>query len=169
MAIGRFIPREVIEAQLATDPELSAGLDAVYEALEGRMTVEEYHQRHMTGSLGVLTVYDKTTARNLVKPHRAKLLNRCVVEVGAGVGMLALEIARYANKVFAIESDPGWSWIFTHHLYAAKPPHLTWIFGRAEEVCTIIKADVAVVATHSGRDAMLRVARLMAPEVIEIY
>lgn len=166
---SRFIPQEIIEAQLASDPELSAGIDAVYAALEDRMSVEEFHRRHMTQSLGILTVTNPATARRIVKPLRARLLNKTVVEVGAGVGFLALEIARYSPRVFAIESDPGWSWLFTQFLYDKKPSHLTWIFGRAEEVSSWLRADVAIIATRSGHDAMRRVAGWMAKEVIEVY
>lgn len=165
----RNLTQEIVERVLNSDPELSAGLDAVYEQLEGVPAVEGYHERHMTQSLGILTVCSAFDARRLIKPLRGKLLNKSVVEIGAGVGFLALELARYAHTVFAIESDPGWSWFFTHHLYQHKPPHLTWIFGRAESIASVLRADIAVIATHSGHKAMEAVARRMATEVIWIH
>ena len=165
----RNLSQGIIDNVINSDPELLAAIDAVYEQLEGVPYVEDYHARHMTQSLGILTVCSAYEARKIVKPLRSRLLNKSVVEIGAGVGFLALEMARYAHTVFAIESDPGWSWIFTHHLYQHKPPHLTWIMGRAEEVAKFIRADVAVIATRSGHDAMNAVARRMAPQVIDIY
>src|SRR5438876_140082 len=164
----RFIPRQMIADELASDASLSAGIDAVYEALEGRESVEEYHKRHMTPSLGILTVHTPAEARRLVKPIRGQILNKSVVEIGAGIGLFALELARYSPKVFAIESDPGWSWLFTKHLYEQKPAHLTWIFGRAEEVAHYLKADVAIIVTRSRREKMEAVARRMAPLVLNL-
>jgi hypothetical protein len=163
------LPQEVIDEVLSSDPHLSAAIEAVYNLLEGNETAEEYHRRHMTSSLGVLTAYSPIQARRIVKPLRGRILNRTVVEIGAGVGLVALELAKYSPKVFAIESDPAWAWIFTEHLYAAKPPHLTWIFGRAEEVSPWLRADVAVIVTRSGHAGMKQVARRMANEVIDVY
>ena len=165
----RFIPEEVVQDFLEAEPELRNGIEVVYEQLEGSVDVEEYHRRHLIQSLGILTITSQKHARRIVKPLRDLILNKSVVEIGAGVGLLAIEIARYSPRVFAIEADPGWSWLFMHHLYQAKPPHLTWIMGRAEEVAPYLKADVAVIVTHSGHDAMQQVARRMAPCVIDVY
>ena len=44
-----------------------------------------------------------------------------VIEVGAGVGFLAIEMAKRAKSVIAIECDPAWSWIFTQPLQLHKP------------------------------------------------
>lgn len=164
-----MIPEEVIAEYLSADPELNAGIDAVYRALEGIETVDDYDQRHMTASLGVLTALSPKGARRIVRPLRGIILNKTVVEIGSGVGYVALELARYSPKVFAIESDPAWSWLFTKHLYATKPPHLTWIFGRAEEVSQWIKADIAIIVTRSGHERMNSIARRMAPVVIDVY
>lgn len=133
------------------------------------MTVENYHNKHQTASLGVLTVLNPLDARKIVKPLRARILNKTVVEIGAGIGYLALALARYSPSVFAIESDPAWSWIFMHHLYELKPAHLTWIFGRAESVAPWLRADVAIIVTRSGHEEMQQVARRMAPIVIDVY
>ena len=133
------------------------------------MTVEEYHAKHRTASLGVLTICSHFDARKIVKPLRGRILNKVVVEIGSGVGYLALALSKYSPQVFAIESDPAWSWIFTHHLYEQKPAHLTWIFGTAESVASWLRADVAVIVTRSGHEEMQIVARRMAPVVIDVY
>ena len=167
----RTITDEMIERAREQDPEVGAAIDAVYAELGDSMTksLEDYHARYMTPSMCVLTVLSKGDARRIVKPIRGAILNKTVVEIGAGVGYLALELAKYSPRVFAIEADPGWSWIFTKHLYELKPPHLTWIFGRAEEVARYLRADVAIIATRSGHEEMQDVARRMAPTVMDIY
>lgn len=167
----RTISDEIMRRHLATDPELGAAIDAVYSKIGDRLAErqEEYHRRHMVESLCCLTVYDPQTAAELIRPIRARIIGKTVVEIGAGVGVLSIALCRYCPKVIAIEADPGWSWIFTKHLYVRKPPNLTWIFGRAEEVADWVRADVAVIATHSGQEAMARVARRIANEVIELY
>jgi hypothetical protein len=81
------------------------------------------------------------------------------------VGFLAIEMARHASSVVAIESDPGWSWVFTQTLYRKKPPNLTWIFGTAESVADMVRGDVAIICTRSGHRAMRAVAERMAPRV----
>lgn len=169
--MARTLTEEILEKHLATDPELSAAIDAVYEQVGAGMAeaAEEYHRRHMTASMGILTVYDPRTAHDLIRPIRKAIHGKTVVEIGAGIGVLAIEMCRYSPKVIAIESDPAWSWVFTQHLYERKPANLTWVFGRAEEIAEWVRADVAVIATRSGREAMLQVAKRMAPEVIEMY
>ena len=89
-----------------------------------------------------------------------------VGEVGAGVGVLAVEMAATAKHVYAIEIDPAWTYAFMRHLYAAKPVNLTWIFGRAEDVAEWLRADVAIVVTRSGQTRMREVALRMAPKVL---
>lgn len=149
--------------------KMSAAIEAIYEVQEGSMSVEEYHAKHHTPSLLILTVLSLTDASVIVERFRDRIANKSVVEIGAGVGYLSLELAKYASEVFAIESDPAWSWLFTQHLYKVKPPHLTWIFGRAEAVASWLHADVAVIVTRSGHEEMQAVARRMAPTVIDIY
>ncbi len=168
--VYRFTEDQIAAALQALGPEhLPAAIDAIYADLEGSEAAEDYHRRHMTSSMGILTVARPEEARLLVKPIRHRILNKSVVEIGAGVGLFALEMARYANQVIGIESDPAWSWAFVNHLHHAKPEKLTWIFGRAETVSRFIEADVAVILTHSGHTDMLAVARRMAPEVIDYY
>jgi 16S rRNA A1518/A1519 N6-dimethyltransferase RsmA/KsgA/DIM1 with predicted DNA glycosylase/AP lyase activity len=75
-----------------------------------------------------------------------------VIEIGAGVGFLALELARYAKSVIAIESDPAWSWVFTRSLYRHKPKNLTWIFGDANEMAGKVTGEICLVFTCSGVD-----------------
>jgi len=141
-------------------------VDVVYEALEGSEDLQEYHRIHGTPSLLILTQLHPTIAKESARLLAPEIEGKRVIEIGAGVGFLAMEMAEIADSVVAIESDPAWSWVFTHHLYRHKPPNLTWIFGAAESVADQIHGDIAVIFTRSGVNEMIEVAAKMAPRVI---
>ena len=67
-----------MEKHLATDPELSAAIDAVYAEIGETMVEaqEDYHRRHMVESLTVLTIYDPKTAAELIRPIRKAIAGR---------------------------------------------------------------------------------------------
>lgn len=153
---------------MRTPGKLREDVTRVYMDLDGAAPIREYHDRHGTESLQILTVLDGHEAARIVKRLRARIYGKLVVEVGAGVGILACEMAAHARHVYAIEADPAWSWVFTKHLYERKPVNLTWIFGRAEDVADWLKADVAVIVTRSGHAAMQAAARRLAPVVIDV-
>lgn len=137
-----------------------------YDTLEGCEDLQQYHARHGTPSLLILTQHSPHIAIETARLLAPEIDGKRVIEIGAGVGFLAIEIAKRAKSVIAIEADPAWSWIFTRSLYAHKPVNLTWIFGSAETVADTIHGDVAVICTHSGGDAMRRIAYRMADKVI---
>ena len=141
-------------------------IDLVYDALEGFEDLEKYHREHGTASLLILTQFNGPIAVETARLLGPDIDGKRVVEIGAGVGFLACEMAKRAASVIAIESDPAWTWVFTKSLYRHKPPNLTWIFGAAESVADFIQADVAVICTRSGQEAMKTVAGRMAPKVI---
>lgn len=141
-------------------------IDLVYDSLEGCEDLARYHDEHGTPSLLVLTQHNPKIAARSARLLDSDIKNKVVIEIGAGVGFLAIEMARSAKFVYAIEVDPAWSWVFTSSLYRHKPPNLTWIFGSAESVEDKIKGDIAVIFTNSGIEAMRRSAYRMAPRVI---
>lgn len=146
---------------------LSDEIEGVYETLEGDEECQQYHHRHGTESMLVLTQYRRERAALIAESIREQIAGKRVVEIGAGVGILAIELARYAKSVVAIDVDPAWSWIFTTYLYREKPPNLTWVFGTAESIAEWLRADVAVVVTHSGKQAMYGIAEKIAPVVLK--
>jgi len=161
---------EGIETILRDKPEtVGICIDAIYQDLKGSQAVEDFHKRHMTASCGVLTVYDKKKVNFLVSLLAPEIRDKTVVEIGAGVGLLAIGMATIAKQVFAIESDPAWSWAFTKVLYEIKPPNLTFIFGKAETMIGKLKADVAIILTRSGHKEMQKVAQDLASKVIDVY
>ncbi|TAL42001.1 MAG: hypothetical protein EPN91_09375 [Salinibacterium sp.] len=141
-------------------------IEMAYDALEGAEDLMAYHARHGTPSLLVLTQHSPHIAIETARLLREHIDGKRVVEVGAGVGFLAIEMAKRAKSVIAIESDPAWSWVFTRSLLAHKPANLSWVFGTAESVADIVRGDIAVVCTRSGHEAMRKVALRMAPRVI---
>lgn len=148
--------------------KLDALLTSVYESLEGSEMAQQYDKRHGIESMGVLTVYDQETAGRIAELLRPRIEGKVVVEIGSGIGLLALYLGLYARKVYAIEADPAWSWCFVGVLYATKPKHVTWILGLADELPPL-GADVALFCTHSGRLSMRAAGERHAREVIDVY
>jgi precorrin-6B methylase 2 len=97
------------------------------------------------------------------------LKNKVVVEIGAGVGVAAIELAKVAKHVYAIEADPAWSWLFTKYLYQNKPTNLTWIFGNAEHMIGKINADTTIIFTHSDCENLQKLGLSFAPKSILAY
>jgi SAM-dependent methyltransferase len=140
-------------------------VEKIYATLYGAEQLEDYHERHDTPSLLVLTVRSPEVAAAAVAPWIDEIRGKRVVEIGAGIGYLSLEIAKHAEHVIACELDPAWTWVFVKHLYVNKPPNMTWIFGDAENVVGVY-ADVAVIRSYSGLVRMLSTAERIAPRVI---
>jgi predicted RNA methylase len=141
-------------------------IERIYERNEGSESVEDYHSRHEIASLAILTITSPYAATREVDRFASRIRGKTVVEVGAGVGFLSIEMARFAKRVYAIEADPAWAWVFTECLYQKKPTNLTYVFGTAESVADIFRGDVAVIFTRSGFEAMIKVAERMCPEII---
>lgn len=141
-------------------------IDMAYECLEGCEDLLKYHERHGTPSMLILTQHCPDVAQRTAALLRDRIEGKNVIEIGAGVGFLAVEMARYAKSVVAIEADPAWSWVFTRSLYRHKPTNLTWIFGSAEHMIGTITGDVAVILTHSGIEEMRQIGLAFAPDVL---
>ncbi|NQT03560.1 MAG: hypothetical protein HQ580_16145 [Planctomycetes bacterium] len=141
-------------------------INMVYDALEGFEDLAEYHDRHGNPGLLILTQHSPQIAQETARLLRPDIEDKRVIEIGAGVGFLAIEMAKYAKSVIAFEVDPAWSWIFTKSLYKHKPVNLSWIFGDAKQFIGSIRGDIAVVFTRSGTHELKRIAEAFAPKVI---
>lgn len=150
----------------AMDTQTEIAIDRIYETMDGSDRVRRFAERHGIETLNVLTILTADEARCAVSSFVPEIYGKRVVEIGGGVGYLALEIARHAKSVVSIESDPAWSWVFTKFLYQEKPAHLTWVFGHSSTVQ--IQADVAVICSRSGLSGMIAEARRMAPKIVLI-
>lgn len=148
---------------------LSDMVDRAYESFEGSEDMMDYCERHGVESLGVLTVYDDDTAAGVANFLAPRITGKVVVEIGAGMGLLACHLALYAKHVYAIEANPIWASCFAVALLKAKPKNCTYILGSASEMNGLIRADVAIFCTHSGAESMRSAAQLFSPVAIDVY
>lgn len=148
---------------------ISEMLGQVYNEMEGSEALQTYCERHGVNSAGVLTVLDDNHAILIAERLRPRIEGKTVVEIGGGIGLLALHMGMIAKRVYCIEASPIWSWIFAGVLLNAKPRNVSYLFGAADEFLGAIKGDVAVFCTHSDVQGMGMVASQFAPVVIDIY
>jgi hypothetical protein len=144
-------------------------LDEIYQRMEGSEASVAYSERHGIASAAVLTVTDDDTAGAIAEYLAPRIKGKTVVEIGGGIGLLALHLGTIAKRVYCIEANAMWSWTFAEILLHQKPKNVSYLFGSADEFVGCIKADIAVICTHSGVQAMKLVAAQFAPEVIDVY
>ena len=149
--------------------DLSELLGAVYEAMEGSDTSLAYSERHGIASQAILTVTDDEIADLIAEHLRPHIEGKIVVEIGGGLGLLSLHMGHIAKRVYCIEANPMWSWMFAQCLLAAKPKNVSFLFGAADEFVGSIKGDIAIVCSHSGLQPMKLAASQFAPVVIDFY
>lgn len=149
--------------------KLKNTFEAAYEAMEGSEQSQRYSERHGIVSQAVLTVMDDQMADLIASDLAPRIKGKIVIEIGAGIGLLALHMGFIAKRVFCIEANPIWSSAFVACLLTNKPKNVSYLFGAADEFAGHIKGDVALFCTHSGVESMKRAASLFAPVVIDVY
>ncbi|MET4493492.1 hypothetical protein [Bradyrhizobium sp. LA7.1] len=150
-------------------PDLQRELSEIYSRVEGSEMALAYRERHNINSAAVLTVTDDETARLLTERLAPRIAGKTVVEIGGGIGLLALHMATVARRVYCIEANPMWSWTFAQVLLKMKPRNASFLFGTADEFVGCLKADIAVFCTHSDVQGMRLVGQQFAPAVIDVY
>ncbi len=151
------------------EPELQSTLGRIYNAMEGSDDSIAYSERHNVNSAAVLTVIDDETAGLLAENIATKIEGKTVIEIGGGIGLLALHMGRIAQRVYCIEANPMWSWTFAQILLKQKPKNVSFLFGSADEFLGQIKGEVAVFCTHSDVQGMRLVAQQFAPVAVDVY
>lgn len=144
-------------------------LDQVYDAMEGSTASLDYSERHNINALACLTVTNDEQAALIAAHLEERLAGKTVVDVGGGIGLLALHLGQIAKRVYCIEGNPMWSWVFAGTLLHHKPRNVSFLFGAADEFVGIVRADVAVICTHSDISGMRLLAAQFAPCVIDVY
>lgn len=144
-------------------------MDRIYNALEGSEAAAAYSERHGIASAAVLTVLDDDHGALIANYLCERIKGKTVVEIGGGIGLLSMHLGHIAKRVYCIEANPMWSWTFACELLNKKPRNVSFLFGAADEFLGMIKADVAVICTHSDVVGMSLVARQFAPLVIDVY
>lgn len=149
--------------------EVSKLLGDVYNEMDGCDLMTSYSERHGIASAAVLTVTDDETASALAERLSPRVAGKVVVEIGGGIGLLALHLGSYAKRVYCIEANPMWSTGFAAVLLKNKPRNVSYLFGSADEFIGAIKGDLAIYCTHSDVRGMGLVAAQFAPTVIDVY
>jgi uncharacterized membrane protein (DUF485 family) len=148
---------------------LAKRLDYAYNAFEGDERMRAFLERHNIRSAAVLTVYDDETAAAICDYLAPRIEGKTVVEIGGGIGLLALHMGFIAKRVYCIEANPLWSSSFIAALIGKKPKNVSYLFGAADEFVGAIKGDVALYCTHSDAIGMGLVAAQFAPAVIDVW
>lgn len=120
-------------------------------------------------SADILTVTDDETAGLIAEHLAARIEGKIVVEIGGGIGLLALHLSAIAKHVYCIEANPVWASFFEVYFAENKPSNVDYLFGLADRFAGTISADVAIFCTHSGVASMRLAASLFAPVVIDVY
>lgn len=156
--------------------DLHKDINEVYEwgHGEGIDTVMNFNQGQKAQL--ILTNTDWQKAKLKIDKIADRIREMRIVEIGAGVGYAAIEMAKHATFVTAIESDPAWNWIFCKHLYKIKPDNLIWVFGDARKFEIPYDYDfggdprkpydVCIIFTRSGVEQMKKIGEEFANEVI---
>lgn len=149
--------------------ELKSMLDEIYHTMEGSEVAQDFSARHNIASAAVLTVLDDNHATLIAERLRPRIEGKTVVEIGGGIGLLAMHIGHVAKRVYCIEANPMWSWTFVEVLHRQKPKNVSFLFGAADEFLGAIRGDVAIYCTHSDVGGMGLIAAQFAPVVIDVY
>lgn len=137
-----------------------------HSSREFRDLVSKYHDQFKGNYELILTIFNQEVAKAEVESFKDAIRDKTVVEIGAGIGLLSLEMAKYAKTVYAFELDPAWSWIFIKRYLYNKPDNLHFIFGDAEQFKDLIKSDVVVIYACQDIDHFLEIAEGFDPEII---
>ena len=149
--------------------ELDEMVGRIYNAFEGSEILQRYMERHGINSAGVPTVLDDNHAMLIAERLRPRIEGKTVVEIGGGLGLLALHMGHVAKRVYCIEASPLWASSFVAALLEQKPRNVSYLFGAADEFLGAIKGEVAIYCTHSDVRGMRLVAQQFAPVVIDVY
>jgi hypothetical protein len=144
-------------------------LSEVYEIMEMSEAYSGFAERHNIRSAPIITVIHDGTAESICEILAPRIAGKTVVEIGGGIGLLSLAMASVAKRVFCIEANPTWAAAWTQILVEKKPRNMSYLFGAADEFVGFVRADVAVVCTHSDVEGMKLLGSQFAPEVIDVY
>jgi predicted RNA methylase len=159
----------MMEASMADGPKPQRQFSEIYADMMRSEAAMAFSERHNVRSAPVLTVVDDETAALITERLAARIEGRTVVEIGGGIGLLSLHMASVAKRVYCIEANPVWSFSFVQLFLEKKPKNLSFLFGAADEFVGCIRADVAIICTHSDVGGMTLVGQQFAPIVVDVY
>ncbi|RTM14421.1 MAG: hypothetical protein E6R08_02455 [Nevskiaceae bacterium] len=149
--------------------DVKSMLSEIRRTVKATALYDAYLERHNIRSAAHLTVTDAEIAASIAELLAPRIAGKTIVEVGGGTGLLALYMGTFARRVYCIEANPTWAMVFTQLMFDLKQKHVSYIFGAADEFVGCIKADVAVICTHSDVEGLKLTGRQLASEVIDVY
>lgn len=149
--------------------EIDSMFSEIRRTLERTKPFDAYLERHNIRSAATLTVTDAEIAASIAELLAPRIAGKTIVEIGGGIGLLSLYMGTFARRVYCIEANPMWAMVFTEIFLGMKPKHVSYIFGAADEFVGCIKADIAVICTHSDVEGLKLAGRQLASEVIDVY
>jgi protein-L-isoaspartate O-methyltransferase len=152
-----------------TMPDIQTMLKEIQANLESSAFYASYAERHNISSASILTLTDAELAAAIAERLETRIRNKVVVEIGGGLGLLSLYMGTVARRVYCIEANPMWALTFTQLLLQVKPKNVSFLLGDANEFVGLIKADLAVICTHSDVVGMKALGRQLAKETIDVY
>lgn len=169
--LSEFMREELINRELdaRNEPSFAETIQPLMDMMEDYLPEQAYDERHQITAAPKLTILDDEYAGLIAASLAPRITDKVVIEIGGGFGLLACHLGLYAKKVFCIEVNPIWSWLFLMTLYTHKPQNVSFLFGAADEFADLIHGDVALFCTHSGVAAMTETAQRFAPTVIDFY
>lgn len=132
-------------------------IDHPSTALE-RAALDSHAERLDIKTQRVSTV-SQATAEWMSRAMADTVRGKRVVEIGSGKGFLAVELAKVASWVLAVEVDPLWSREFATTLYVSSRKNLIWALAPAESllesgIARGFRPEVAVVVTGSDEERL---------------
>ena len=150
-------------------PDTAAMFEALGKDLSRSPIMDHYATRHAIKTAPNLTIRDDEIAHLTASYMHDRIAGKTVVEIGGGLGLLALHLGFSAQRVFCIEANPIWAATFTETLLQHKPKNVSYLFGSADEFIGHIRGNVAIFCSHSGISDLTRLARQFAPTVIDVW
>ena len=113
-------------------PDTAAMFEALGKDLSRSPIMDHYATRHAIKTAPNLTIRDDEIAHLTASYMHDRIAGKTVVEIGGGLGLLALHLGFSAQRVFCIEANPIWAATFTETLLQHKPKNVSYLFGSAD-------------------------------------
>lgn len=124
---------------------------------------DRFAERHNIRAASNLTVTDFETAVLIAEQLAPRIEGKTVVEIGGGIGMLAVAMGVLAKRVYCIEANPLWSMTFAQFLLAKKPRNVSYSVrsrGRTRRLHQRRRRrDLYAFSGHEARRSAVRAGR----------